>query len=422
MSPRRRRRRQKRTYAEECLEGEEQTEEPACAYFGECGGCSWQTIPYERQLEFKRVWVERQLFENGFKELETPPTEPSPDIYGYRNKMEFSFAARRWLTRSEIDTGFEYDREFALGMHAKGAFDRVIDIQTCPLQTKEAGRLLEETRAFAKSSGEPPYSVRRQDGFFRYLTIRIGVNTGQTAVALTTSERNEPLMRRYVERLRQAGLEPTLTANGVTNRLGSSSEGSEIYIDGGGPTFQERVGGLTFDLSPDSFFQPNTLAAELLFRRAVDFAQLDESETVLDLYSGVGAVSLFLAKKAKRVIGVEKLAGASQLAYRNAVQNGFDNAFFLEADLDKGLPNLPPEPIDAAVADPPRAGIHPKTIRALLELRPRRIVYLSCNPKAQALDLAKLCQTRQYRLARTQPIDLFPQTPHVENAALLERA
>ncbi len=419
MSPRRRRK--KRTYAEQCLEEAEPTEQPRCAYFGECGGCAWQTVAYDRQLEFKRAWIEKQLAECGFDAVEIPLPAPSPDIYGYRNKMEFSFAAWRWLTRAEIASGEEYDRGFALGMHAAGAYDRVIDIQPCPLQTDEANRLLDATRAFARSSGEEPYSVRRQDGFFRYLSLRVGVQTGQTAVVLTTTERNEPLMRRYVQFLAENGMEPHVVANGVTNRLGSSSEGAEIYIDGGAPTFQERLGPFIFDLAPDSFFQPNTMAAEMLCGVTAECAGLTGDETALDLYCGVGALSLFLAQKAERVIGIEKAASAAKLAYRNAQQNSFENAFFLEADLDKGLPNLPIGRPEVVVADPPRAGIHPKAIRGILELKPLRIVYVSCNAKAQAQDMARLCASGRYQLVKTHPIDMFPQTPHVENVAVLER-
>jgi 23S rRNA (uracil1939-C5)-methyltransferase len=420
------RKRRKPTFAAIVLEEELASglhlAEPQCRFHDSCGGCSWQAVSYDRQLEIKRDWVEQVFRDAGVEGVRVPPPIPSPQPYGYRNKMEFSFAARRWLTREEISSGEEFRRDFALGLHAPGAFDRVLDIDTCPLQTETANAYLSATRDFAIASSEEPYHLRDNRGFYRYLILRRGFNTDQTLVLLVTTERKPDVMAAYVEHLSASGLKPVCVANGVTARLGSTSEGAEIHIDAGDATMAERLGDGVFAVAPDGFFQPNTLAAERLVDVVSSFAALSGSETVLDLYCGVGVLSILLAGRAEKVIGIEKNAASVDQARVNASLNDTPNTYFLSGDLDEGIRHLPDGiQVDVVVTDPPRAGMHSNAVQALRALAPKRIVYVSCHPKPQAENLAALCAGDMYYVAEAQPVDLFPQTPHVENVALVVR-
>jgi len=420
------RRRRRKTFAdqklEETLELGLGLAEPECRYFGDCGGCVWQSMAYERQLEFKREWVQQAFADAGLSDVDVPLPLPSPELYGYRNKMEFSFASRRWLTRREIDSGEVLDRDFALGLHCRGAFDRVIDIASCPLQSAEANAYLEATRNFARESGLEPYDLRRQTGFYRYLTIRHGVMTQQTVVVLVTTERRPDVMKAFTEYLHAHDLDPACVANGVTDSKASTSEGSEYFVDYGPPEFEERLRGWSFTLGVDAFFQPNTRGAERLCEVIERYAALEGHETVLDLYCGVGVLAIMLAPRARWVLGVEKAASAAQYATRNAASNGLTNAQFFAADLDTGIPPFPEHfRPDVVVTDPPRAGMHKKTLGALRDLAPERIVSVSCHPVPQAENIVALCEGGAYFVAEAQPVDMFPHTAHVENVVLLKR-
>ncbi|GIX07146.1 MAG: putative RNA methyltransferase [Candidatus Poribacteria bacterium] len=422
-----RRRRKKPTFAEqklrETLESGLGLADPECPYFGECGGCVWQAIDYRRQLEFKREWIERTFHEYGLSEVEVPMPLPSPRLYGYRNKMEFSFAARRWFSRHEIESGDPLDRDFALGLHARGAFDRVLDIHSCPLQAEPANALLQATREFAKESGLPPYDIHAQEGFYRFLILRYGFYTDQLMVVLVTTRRDSEQMKRYVDFLHARELQPTSVVNGVTDAPASTSQGSELFVDFGEPCLEERLLGKAFVLEPDAFFQPNTYGAEVLAEKVLEYANLRGTETVLDLYCGVGVFAILAAEQAERVIGIEKLPSAVESARRNARRNGIDNAQFLAHDLDRGIRTLPGDARpEVVITDPPRAGMHARTIQAILDLAPERIISVSCHPVPQAENLAKLCAEGDYYIAEVQPVDLFPHTAHVENVALLMRS
>jgi 23S rRNA (uracil1939-C5)-methyltransferase len=415
-----------KSYAQRCLEEAFERglalAEPQCDYFGECGGCAWQPIAYERQLEFKRAWVEQALAAHGLGDVPVPTPVASPDLYRYRNKMEFSFSAHRWFTRREIESGETLSRRFALGLHAAGAFDRVLDIAACPLQSDAANAYLAATRDFARTSHRPPYHARARHGFFRYLVLRRGIHTGQSLILLVTTARDSDLMQDYVAHLNIAGLKPTTVCNGVTDRPASTSEGCRIHVDAGEGRIEERILDWVFDLGPDTFFQPNTRGAERLCEVVGDLAGLTGREAVLDLYCGVGVLALCVSPKAREVYGVEHAEGAVEMARVNAAKNGVENVRFLAADLDKGLPSpLTLLDVDVVIADPPRAGMHANTVRALRDLAPPRIVSVGCHPLGQARNIADLCARGEYFLAEVQPVDLFPHTPHIENVALLVR-
>ncbi|MDA1191373.1 MAG: methyltransferase domain-containing protein, partial [Candidatus Poribacteria bacterium] len=251
---------------------------------------------------------------------------------------------------------------------------------------------------------------------------RYGENTGQTCAVLVTTERKPEVMAAYVKHLHDSGLAPTCVVNGVTDSVAGTSEGAALFIDGGEPYFQERLRDKTFTLSPDSFFQPNTEAAELLVGVAERYANLSGSEMLLDLYCGVGVFSILFSSQVSQSVGIEILPAAVIHATQNADQNGVSNARFLAANLDEGIHGfLGSTRPDVVITDPPRAGMHPKAVAALRDLAPSRIVYVSCHPVPQAENIAALCEGGLYDLAEMQPVDLFPQTPHVENVALLRR-
>lgn len=354
--------------------------------------------------------------------VEVPTPIGSPDFYRYRNKMEFSFSGRRWLTRVEVASGALFDRGFALGLHVPGAYDRVLHLETCPLQTEIADQILEATGRFARDSARPPFDLRRGEGFYRYLTVRVGIHTGETLVVLVTSERDPALMEAYKGALETAGVLPSSLYNGVTNRPAATSEGAELYHDDGTPTIRERLDKWTFLLGPDTFFQPNTRAAERLLFLVREWAELGRNEEVIDLYCGVGTLSLAVASAARRVMGLERSGASVALAKRNALENGIANAEFAVTDLDAGIPpEVEPLRPQLVLVDPPRAGIHPKALRALREKAPARILYVSCYPVSQAENVAALCSEGLYRLERIQLIDQFPHTEHIECVALLRR-
>lgn len=416
----------KRSFAQERLDEARAsgiaTETPACRVVDDCGGCVWQAVPYERQLEYKRQWIERAYGEVGLTDAVVPSPIGSPDLYRYRNKMEFSFSNHRWLTRAEIESGSAFDRGFALGLHAPGGFDRVLDLTMCPIQTEIADRILAATGEFARASSKSPYNLRRNEGCFRYLTIRVGFYTGETLVSLVTSQRDEGIASEYRDALRSAGVRPTSLYNGVTDRTGATSENAALYLDDGSPHIRERLGGLDCLLAPDTFFQPNTRAAERIVATVREFAELTGVEQVVDLYCGVGALALSVASSAGSVLGVERSGPAVELARRNATANGIGNARFVVGDLDSENAELVGIRPSVVIVDPPRAGLHANALRAVRQLSPDRIVYVSCHPVSQAENIASLCSDGTYRLDSIQPVDQFPHTPHVECVARLIRA
>lgn len=336
--------------------------------------------------------------------------------------MEFSFSERRWLTRTEVASEVLFDRGFALGLHVPGAYDRVLHLETCPIQTEVADQILRATGRFARDSAKPPFDLRRGEGFYRYLTVRVGIHTGETLVTLVTSERDSALMEAYQEALNAAGVLPLSLYNGVTNRPAATSEGAELYHDHGTPTIRERLDKWTFLLGPDTFFQPNTRAAERLLFLVREWAELAGNEEVIDLYCGVGTLSLAVASETRRIIGLERSSSSVSLAKQNALENNIANAEFYVADLYNGIPpETEPLRPQVILVDPPRAGIHPKALRALREKAPARILYVSCYPVSQAENVVALCSEGLYRLDRLQPVDQFPHTEHVECVALLRR-
>jgi 23S rRNA (uracil1939-C5)-methyltransferase len=394
---------------------------PRCAHFGTCGGCSWQHLHYEQQLFWKREQV-KELFEHlgGFGALDVSPVLASPQPYFYRNKMEFSFGSNRWLSAEEIESGAPVAKDFALGLHVRQRFDKVLDVHECHLQLPVTQLILNRTRELALSGGWSAYDSRKHTGYLRNLLIRTSRHTGEVMVCIVTSRSDEARMGEMTGVLTGAFPDVSSIVNIVNSGRSPVAAGQEIILHGPG-FISERIGELEFQVSPTSFFQPNTLQAERLYGVVRDFSRLDGSETVCDLYCGIGSIALFLAGRARMVLGIEAQPQAVRDAARNALDNGITNCAFVAADAsaiqDRSLWKEQGRP-DVVVLDPPRAGMHEKVTLALAALRPDRIVYVSCNPATQARDVRLLADS--YEIRAVQPVDMFPQTYHIENVVLLE--
>ncbi|GAB4241533.1 MAG: 23S rRNA (uracil(1939)-C(5))-methyltransferase RlmD [Acidobacteriota bacterium] len=395
---------------------------PRCRYFGVCGGCRLQNVAYEKQLEMKATQV-RDLLERigGFADPAVAPVIPSPETYWYRNKMEFTFSNRRWLLPEEIAGGGELRKDFALGLHVPGRYDKVLNLEECFLQSETSARLVNRVREIALEQGWAPYDTLEHVGFLRNLVIREGQNTGERMVVLITRERDEAAMNFLAERLRSEFNDLTTFVNGVNSRRSPVAQGEEEFVHLGDGTIRDRLGELTFRITPGAFFQPNTLQAERLVEVIGEWARLEPRHLVFDLYCGIGSIGLSLAPKVRRVVGVESHAESVRLAILNARENGIENAEFRQGD---ALDALKPDFLrrvgkpDVVILDPPRAGVHPDVVKALLRLKPPRIVYTSCNPATLARDLQLLAAA--YELEGVQPVDMFPQTFHVECVAALQ--
>lgn len=394
---------------------------PQCKYFGTCGGCKLQSTRYAVQLSSKRQQVEDLLRRIGkLEQVEVEPTCPSPDIYGYRNKMEFSFGASRWLTQEEIETGAPVKRDFALGLHIPKRFDRILDLEECFLQGELSPRIVNRVRQLAIEQKWTALDTKTYAGYLRNLVIRRGVLTGDLMVNLVTSSYEVERIALFTETLRSEFPEITTILNTINATRSPVPTGDEVYLTHGDGFISERIGPIEYRLSPTSFFQPNSKNAENLFSTIREFAQLSGDETVYDIYCGLGAIGLFLANTCRRVVGIEAQAESIEMARANAALNQIENCDFEVGDalealspdfLQKyGLPEI-------VVFDPPRIGLDRKLVDRVLELEIPRIVYSSCNPATQARDL-EILRTR-YHVDRVRPVDMFPQTYHIEAVASL---
>jgi len=414
-------RRKRRQYAEAVVTGVLERSpfevDPRCPHFGTCGGCRWQNLPYEKQLQHKVRQVQDLLQRiGGVDPVPLDDPLPAPEPYYYRNKMEFSFS-------QPSSPGAEGETEtIALGLHQRGSFDRIVDLETCYLQAPETPQLIAEVRKFARESGLPAYSNRTHEGFWRFLVLRKGFNTGQWMVNIVTTEAKPDLLRGLVPRLQEIVPGLRSLVNNVNTGRGGVAFGEHEELVWGERTIEEKLGPYVFSISANSFFQTNTAQAERLYAKVLEYANLEGDETVYDLYCGTGSISIFLSAGAKRVLGVEIVDDAVADAWKNCERNHITNCYFLAGDIrellrdpasftrEHGRP-------DVVVLDPPRDGVHPKVVKRLLNLGARRIVYVSCNPSTQARDLTVL--RRKYNVERVCPVDMFPQTPHIESVALL---
>jgi 23S rRNA (uracil1939-C5)-methyltransferase len=382
--------------------------EAPCPYFGQCGGCRLQHLAYPAQLAFKTKQVHDCLTRlGGLPPFDLRPIVPAPEPYGYRNKMEFTVAGPGPV----------------LGLHAAERYDLVLDIERCLLQSEPMNALLGEFRRQARSRGLTVWDPGSERGLLRFLTLREGRRTGQLMANIVASAPDVETLVPVAEGLRTRVPATTSVLLNVNDTKASVAVGREEHLLLGRDHITESLQGVTFQVSASSFFQTNTVQAERLFAIVAEACALNGRETVLDLYSGTGAISLLLARRAARVYGIEVSAAAVADAIGNARANGIDNCTFVAGEVRHVLPALTREGVRAAVvvADPPRAGFHPKALAALVTLAPERIVYVSCNPATLARDVGDLAR-QGYRLQWVQPVDMFPQTPHIEAVARLSRA
>ena len=394
---------------------------PICKHFGACGGCKWQHIQYEAQLEAKRQSVEDALVRlGGFTDAKALPTLSTGKAFGYRNKMEFSFSAKRWLTDAEIASGETFDTSFAVGMHAPGRFDAVIDLEECFLPNPLAPKILNALRNLALEKAWTPWDTRKQTGFLRHLVIRTAFHTTDVMVNLVTHFPEGDEIQQISDFLQANFPEITTFVHTVNSGLGQTALGEVPTVLYGNGIIRDEIGGLNFEIAPNAFFQTNTEGAEVLYDVAKRFAHLQPDDVLYDLYCGAGTISLYVAPQVKKVVGIELVPEAIENANANAIRNHIDNCTFVAGDM---LKLFTPEFIEAngkpnvLIVDPPRAGMHPKVVQQIANLAPERLVYVSCNPQTQARDLADLKEL--YDLEALQPVDMFPQTYHVESVALL---
>jgi 23S rRNA (uracil1939-C5)-methyltransferase len=403
---------------------------PRCSHFGVCGGCQWQHIDYQAQLELKRHHVAEAMERIGG--LEAPPVQSvlgMADPYYYRNKMEFSFGDR-WMERAELDLMGDQEpatgARFALGLHIPQRFDKVLDVEECYLQSPQSTRIVQAVRSFARQRGLSIYSTVSHRGYLRNLVIRQSRQTAELMVNIVTSEDRSQVMGELSQMLLREVPEITTICNNITTRKSQVALGDEERVLYGPGFITERLGGRLFRISANSFFQTNTLQTELLYEEVRRSAQITPADIVYDLYSGTGTIAIVLAADARSVVAVESSVAAVEDALRNTSLNGVTNCTFVAGDLKEKLTvetawmarhGHP----DVVVLDPPRAGVHPKVLTELERIGPRRIVYVSCNPATQARDLKLLCAQGSYRIELLQPFDMFPHTRHVENVATLQK-
>lgn len=422
-------RRKKHSYAEaEAVKFHTYSSEratPFCKHYGVCGGCKWQCLAYEHQLKYKQQQVVDALTRIGKVELpDVMPILGSENTRAYRNKLEFTFSNKRWLTWEEVAQGVSYDNMDALGFHIPGAFDKVLDIEECALMGDLNNRLRNAIRDFAHSEGVPFFDLRSQTGVLRNIMLRTST-TGEVMLLLQAKVTTDEEMAQLEKVLAFVGdtfPEVTSLLYVINNKCNDTFGDLEVHTFKGTDVIYEEMEGLRFKVGPKSFYQTNSAQAYNLYKVARDFAALTGEEVVYDLYTGTGTIANFVAGKAKKVVGIEYVEDAIIDARVNAELNGYDNLTFFAGDMKDILTR---EFIDAhgrpdvIITDPPRAGMHNDVIDTILFAAPRRIVYVSCNPATQARDLSLL--DRDYKVTAVQPVDMFPHTHHVENVVLLER-
>lgn len=398
--------------------------DPFCSHFGTCGGCKWQHLEYQNQLKYKRQQVVDQLTHIGGLEFpEVRDTLASEKTTFYRNKLEYTFSNKRWLTEAEIASGEEFERN-GLGFHIPGRFDKVLDIKQCYLQPDPSNDIRLFVKELAKEKGYTYYDLLDHNGFLRNLVIRTS-SSGQVMVILQVAADNKEDIHYLLDKLDEAF--DITSLNYIINRKRNETYFDQEVVNYKGKPFIEenmtRPDGkvLTFRIDPKSFYQTNAEQAEVLYQKAWELAGLSGEELVYDLYTGTGTIASYVAGDAKKVIGIEYVEEAVVDARKNAKINDIENTHFVSGDMKEILNEVffnehgKPEII---IADPPRAGMHEDVCRAILSAEPKKIVYVSCNPATQARDVAILSD--KYEITEVQPVDMFPHTHHVENVMLLK--
>ncbi len=389
---------------------------PPCEYSGYCGGCTWQCLSYDQQLHFKRQHVQESLGHIGQIEgIEVHPVITSGDMFEYRNKMEFSCSDRRWVLPWELSLP-EIERDFALGLHVPGTFNKVLDIQKCMLYPIEGNAILADIRQYMKQSPLPVYGLKSHVGFWRFVMLRHSHALDQWMVNIITASEDMDALMPLAEQLMETHPKIVSIVNNVTSRRAGVAVGEYEIPLLGVSALRDRIGGFQFEISANSFFQTNTAGAERLYETVKQYAALSGTETVLDLYCGTGTIGIYLSQEAKEVVGIEMVESAVADAQKNCQLNGIENCKFLLGDIKEALPSIDVAP-DVLIIDPPRVGMHQDVLKQVVAMGVEKIVYVSCNPTTLARDLAALKD--DYEIHDVQPVDMFPHTYHIETVVRL---
>lgn len=406
----------------ELLEPSEDRVEPKCIHFGVCGGCKWQSMSYDKQLFFKQDEVVNNIKRiGGVDSFELMPILGAKQQYFYRNKMEFSFSDSRWLTQDEIDSASDFTDRNALGFHIPGMWSKILDLKECHLQEDPSNAIRLAVKKFASENKMAFFDVRNQDGFLRTLMMR--QNSKGEWMVLFQLFREEPENQKLLfDFLLNEFPQIKTLVYAINPKPNDSIYDLDIQVYFGDGFLMEEMDRLQFKIGPKSFFQTNYDQALELYRKTLEFADLKGDEVVYDLYTGTGTIAQYVARNAKHVIGIESVQEAIDAAIAHAKLNGLENTTFYCGDMkevftEEFLQNHPKA--DVLITDPPRDGMHQKVVEQILKLAPERIVYVSCNSATQARDIALMKDA--YEVVKILPVDMFPQTHHVENIALLKK-
>ncbi len=395
---------------------------PECEHFGTCGGCKWQDMAYEHQLYYKQNEVTNNLTRIGHIELpEVTPILGSAKQYFYRNKMEFSFSDSRWLTLEEVQSDRDLGDRNALGFHIPGMWDKILDINKCHLQADPSNAIRNSVKAFAIDHGLEFFNTRNQTGLLRTMMIRTS-STGDIMILIQFFKEDKEKRELLLDHLAETFPEITSLQYVINGKANDTIYDQEVICYKGQDHIFEEMEGLKFKINAKSFYQTNSDQAYELYKLTREFADLQGDELVYDLYTGTGTIAQFVAKKAKKVIGVEAVPDAITAAKENAQFNGISNVEFYVGDMknvfNADFINTHGQP-DVIITDPPRDGMHKDVVQQILNIAPKKVVYVSCNSATQARDLELM--DAQYKVTKTQAVDMFPQTHHVENIVLLEK-
>lgn len=396
--------------------------EPFCEHYGVCGGCKFQHIPYDYQLKYKQQQVEDAL--QRIAKVQLPAINPilgSANTCFYRNKLEFTFSNKSWLTREQLESDEQFDDRNALGFHIPNAFDKVLDINKCWLQDDVSNQIRNFIRLHAKQQGYSFFDLRANQGLMRTLMIRTS-STGEVMLVVVFGTDDKAAIQEMMQAIKDAFPQITSLQYVVNLKCNDSLNDQEFILFSGRDYIEEEMEGLKFRVGPKSFYQTNSAQAYELYKVARRMAQLTGNELVYDLYTGTGTIANFVARQARQVIGIEYVPEAIEDAKLNSRINGIENTLFYAGDMkdiltddfvqQHGCP-------DVMIIDPPRAGMHEDVVKVILNAQPKRLVYVSCNPATQARDLAMLDE--KYSVEEVQPVDMFPHTQHVENVVALQR-
>lgn len=405
----------------EILERSPYRVEPKCIHFGVCGGCKWQNLSYEKQLDFKESEVLNNIRRiGGIDGFETLPILGSDEQYFYRNKMEFSFSDSRWLTLDEVNSSENIDDKNALGFHIPGMWSKILDLKECWLQEDPSNEIRLAVKQYAEEYNLEFFDVKNQEGFLRTLMMR-QTSKGEWMVLFQLFREEKENREKLFDFLLGKFPQIKTLVYAINPKQNDSIYDLDVQTYFGEGFLMEEMDGLKFKIGPKSFFQTNYKQALNLYRKTLEFADLKGDEVVYDLYTGTGTIAQYVARNAKQVIGIESVQEAIDAATEHAELNGLTNCTFYCGDMkevftEEFLENHPKA--DVLITDPPRDGMHQKVVEQILKLAPERIVYVSCNSATQARDLALMKD--MYRVVKILPVDMFPQTHHVENIALLE--